>query len=203
MKWLLVVGFASQAAHAETFELKDVDPIDGRPSRALTDVSCNRRAVDAEWVRTQAASVSGVRVEVLHACSGIPIFSALGLRVGSQWYVVDGFLVRGLGSDRTEPQGEITSVAEAIRRGTFRDGSPAVVYQSVTLHDHVLRCDSQETCRDGVAETKLMSDVLVCRVDDGVACGRISYRCPQAGCGRAAFVRGELAVAEEHVYELR
>ena len=197
---LVLLACIPVGARAETFELSASGVMRERPVRAKR--SCT--AENAHWQVEKAMPIGKAAVELLHACGDVSISSGLAARIDDQWFLVVGTTIAERAANMTDTPLEISLVGESLERGTFEDGSDAIVYRAVTRHDSVRRClkaKSRASCVDHVVESHLRSHVLVCTMkDDWLVCGRIDYRCPSSGCGRADFKRGQLVVIEEHVY---
>lgn len=125
----------------------------------------------------------------------MPAGSLLAIQTDAGWSIEDGFTIEDIGGNMSDPRFHFALVDESLSRGTIADGSPAIVYRSISRREMVARSGA-------IVESQLVADVLICGVQDGVRCGRIAYTCPTTGCGPATLARGVLATIEQrrHTY---
>jgi len=125
----------------------------------------------------------------------VPAGSLLAIQTDAGWSIEDGFTIEDIGGNMSDPRFHFALVDESLSRGTIADGSPAIVYRSISRREMVARSGA-------IVESQLVADVLICGVQDGVRCGRIAYTCPTTGCGPATLARGVLATIEQrrHTY---
>ncbi|HEX5058985.1 MAG TPA: hypothetical protein VFV99_06475 [Kofleriaceae bacterium] len=196
--WLLAALLVVSTAHADTFELRDVPSTTNRPPFVTRTRDCNPNGVSQ--MRTLTATIGGYEVELHRDCMAAPQMSSLTVRIHEDWFVAEGFTLTDFGGNMSDSRIEIHRVSESLVKGTFADGSPAIVYRAVTRTDFVSSCDGDD-CVDPVTESVKHDNFLVCSVAmETVRCGRIEYECPATGCGAPAFVLGQLVAIEQRTY---
>lgn len=164
------------------------------PDLVKSERACNA-GKETGSARTRSLALPKVRAEILHDCGSVPAVSRLAIQTDAGWFIEAGFTIEDIGASMSEPRFHFSLVKESLERGSLTDGSPAIVYQSISRHDMVARSGQ-------IVETQLVADVMICDAQDAVRCGRVAYACPVAGCAPVTLTRGLLKTIEqrEHAY---
>jgi hypothetical protein len=189
---ILLAATVAGSAQADEIPTREVAGTGAHPDLVKAERACNE-GKEIGVARTKSLTLPGVHVEILHQCGGTPASSELAIRTDAGWFVQGGFTIEDIGAHMTDPRFHYFLVDESLGRGTLADGSPAIVYRSISHHDMVASSGR-------IVDSQLVADVMICAVHDGVRCGRIAYTCPAAGCAPATLVRGVLTTIERHEY---
>src|SRR5262249_25359219 len=151
---------------------------------------------DDGMIGTRRSMIAGHTVEILHGC-GASATGSLAVKTKAGWFVAAGPTIEDFGANMTVAPLDILFARESLSEGTFVDGSPAIVYRTITKYEH--RCRTKK-CEE--ADAHEMVDVMICGADDSsLSCGRmLTYECPASGCAKVAFDRGLVTTIEARTY---